>query len=325
MKRRILTIIVMITLVGVGLMRFYNDGFYFYKFANASPGMLEVEYLGDPISGPIFSVQNMLPGDCEEREVIVRNASSNNFDVFVKSENEQDPDNLSSQIDWEIKKESTVLLSDILKNYYSDNDGISLGNFAGGTEAHIFFKGCFKPEAGNEYQNTMTQFDLVFVTEFGHTPPHQDIPAECAHLNIKKFIIGNNGNNHLFGSSKSDFIDGRGGNDHIWGLSSDDCLVGGEGNDSIWAGSGNDMVLGNNGNDTLRGESGEDKIWGHAGNDSIFGGSGDDELFGNEGNDNIHADAGSDKLDGGANTDTLHGGTGVDTCVAGESNSSCEL
>ncbi|CAA9423919.1 MAG: hypothetical protein AVDCRST_MAG64-3050, partial [uncultured Phycisphaerae bacterium] len=77
-------------------------------------------------------------------------------------------------------------------------------------------------------------------------------------------IRGNNGDNALKGTPRSDRICGLGGNDVIRGLSGNDTLVGG---------AGRDQLLGSFGNDTLDSEDGV------RGNDTLDGGQGRDRFI----------------------------------------------
>ena len=77
-------------------------------------------------------------------------------------------------------------------------------------------------------------------------------------------IRGNNGDNVLKGTPRSDRICGLGGNDVIRGLSGNDTLVGG---------AGRDQLLGSFGNDTL---DSKDGVWG---NDILDGGQGRDRFI----------------------------------------------
>ncbi len=249
MKKKIILFSI---ILAIGIFAFVQNSL---SFAQASGGF-EITYLGDPIHGPIFNIHNMLPGDCFVREVKAKNNGSSPTEFSVRSINEEDNDDLSTQIDFEIKEGITLLFSNTLKNFYNTNS-VSLGTINAGAEKTYVFKACFKISAGNEYQDTKTEFDLKFSTKDGETP--HELPAECKNLRIEKFIIGNSGNNHLEGSSKRDFISGLGGNDQIRGNSDQDCLVGGEGNDVLRGGSGNDFLDGGPGNDTLFGNSGQDK------------------------------------------------------------------
>lgn len=274
------------------------------KFASAASTLFKVEFLGDEIDGgPIFQVSNMLPGDCEEREVVVTNIGSGNLEIFVRSENEVN-NNLADALSWEIKKDVTPIYTSQLTTYYADNSPLSVGTFAP-NESHTYhFKACFDINAGNEYQNTSTMFDLIFYSKNGHST---NLPPECRDMKIKNFIIGDEGNNTLKGTNKSDFIDGKGGNDQIFGDNEGDCLVGGPGNDKIDGQNGDDIIIGGDGNDTIDSGNGPDKVWG------------------GPGNDNIKGQNGPDYLNGGPDIDTINGGLSPDTCVEGENLISCEL
>lgn len=90
---------------------------------------------------------------------------------------------------------------------------------------------------------------------------------------------GNNLNNSLLGNEGNNYLYGLDGNDTLDGSSGDDYLVGGDGNDSLSGGLGNDNLLGGNGNDSLSGGDGDDYLYGEAGNNIIDGGAGKDILL----------------------------------------------
>ncbi|HEY9619963.1 MAG TPA: glycerophosphodiester phosphodiesterase family protein [Crinalium sp.] len=131
-------------------------------------------------------------------------------------------------------------------------------------------------------------------------------------------IGGNNGNNKINGTNRSDTIFGDtslfgpGGNDTIRSQSESDRVFAGSGNDTVKAGSGNDIIYGGSGDDTLDGESGNDKLYGEAGNDKLKGGTGDDQLYGGAGNDSLYGGSGNDLLKGGDGIDILKGEKGDD-------------
>jgi len=56
-------------------------------------------------------------------------------------------------------------------------------------------------------------------------------------------IVGDEGNNRLFGTDADDLIYGRGGKDFLSGGAGDDILAGGAGNDTLVGGEGNDQFL----------------------------------------------------------------------------------
>ena len=95
-------------------------------------------------------------------------------------------------------------------------------------------------------------------------------------------LIGQNGNDLLFGGASGDIVVANGGKDYIEGAA---------------------------GNDTISAGDGADEVRGGVGNDGIAGGAGDDRLFGG---------AEDDRLEGGLGSDVLDGGSGFDTYVYSE-------
>jgi Ca2+-binding RTX toxin-like protein len=63
----------------------------------------------------------------------------------------------------------------------------------------------------------------------------------------KATIVGNSGNNNVYGTEKNDVIYAGAGNDAIYGRGGDDLICGGDGADTIHGGPGNDMVFGGRG------------------------------------------------------------------------------
>ena len=143
-------------------------------------------------------------------------------------------------------------------------------------------------------------------------------------------LIGDGGNNIIFGADGDDLLIGRGGADTLRGSKGDDRLDGGTGNDLAMAGIGDDTVYGGEGEDTLLGGSGDDRLYGDDGNDTIYGGSGadhiyggtgndvieggdgEDHIYGNGGNDRLYADEGASRIWGGAGDDIIHGSDSKD-------------
>jgi Ca2+-binding RTX toxin-like protein len=64
-------------------------------------------------------------------------------------------------------------------------------------------------------------------------------------------IRGNNNDNTLHGTSRSDDIEGLDGNDKLFGLAGNDDLEGGNGNDLLDGGAGNNDLEGGLGNDVF--------------------------------------------------------------------------
>ena len=353
------------TVVAILLLPFVFFGLY--KVISDKPsnvkafGQLTVD-LGVPSGDPIFVVHNMLPGDCENREVKITNGGDEDTHVAVRSANVEDTDNLSTVLSMLITENSTTLYSDSLANFFVASgtlDGVPLSTLSPLETKTYNFKVCFDQNAGNDFQNTRVVFDLIF----GEVISPFTLPDECKELTgIITFVVeGTEGDDDIRATHENELILGFGGDDELDGNGGDDCIVGGEGKDEIDGGQGKDIILGGAGNDDIDGGqgndiiyggdekdeidggSGEDIIYGNAGddeidgrshndliyggsgNDILDGGSGEDDIYGEEGDDTIDGSTQNDFLDGGADTDDLDGGTGTDTCVNGETLDDCEL
>lgn len=327
-------------------------------------GHLDVDF-GVPEPDPIFVVNNMLPGDCETRPIIVTNTDDEMAsNLAIRSDNEVDNDNLSSVMNVKITENATELYSDTLQNFFiaSDGiDGVALSLLSPSETKTYQMEVCFDSSAENEFQNTSVIFDLIVgevISEFG-------LPAECSELEgiITQVVEGTEGDDDIRATNANELILGFGGDDKLDGNNGDDCIVGGDGNDEIdggdendiivgglgdddidggsdndiiWGGEGiddikggseDDLIYGQDGNDVIDGQSGSDTIYGGSGNDDLDGGSGNDFIFGESGDDELDGSSGVDYLDGGPGVDFLRGGTNSpDQCINGETNHfSCEI
>ena len=83
----------------------------------------------------------------------------------------------------------------------------------------------------------------------------------------------------------NDILVGDAGDDTLFGQGGADILSGGDGNDSLYGGTGNDSLSGDAGNDYLHGGLGTDTLDGGAGNDTLIGGLGEDILTGGDDHD----------------------------------------
>jgi Ca2+-binding RTX toxin-like protein len=161
---------------------------------------------------------------------------------------------------------------------------------------------------------------------------------------------------NVYGSNYADVIVGNAGDNKLWGYDGDDQLSGGAGNDELVGGAGNDLLIGGAGADWFVGGTGtdtvsyegssagvsvyltsgvtsfsgdaqgdtcygienaigsshDDSLSGDDDNNELRGLGGDDWLHGNEGNDLLFGSEGNDTLIGGAGADTLDGGNGND-------------
>ncbi len=105
-----------------------------------------------------------------------------------------------------------------------------------------------------------------------------------------------------------DSLIGNLGDDTIYGLDDDDTLEGGDGNDLLYGGIDEDSLSGGAGNDRLFGEAGDDTVDGGAGNDLITDGAGNDSAVGGADRDTFVGGNAGDDVDGsetGDDFDTL--------------------
>ncbi|SFT93931.1 Ca2+-binding protein, RTX toxin-related [Pseudovibrio denitrificans] len=137
-------------------------------------------------------------------------------------------------------------------------------------------------------------------------------------------IVGDDGNNGLYGFGGNDHLEGGAGDDWLNAYGSgSDYLDGGTGNDTVryrWASSAVTVDLTDQSNNTgdaagdvyvsienimgtdkhsdhLTGDANANKIYGYGGNDTMFGGAGDDTLLGGDGDDT---------MEGGVDSDTFY-------------------
>ena len=137
-------------------------------------------------------------------------------------------------------------------------------------------------------------------------------------------IVGNSGDNTLYGLGGEDYLNGGAGDDLIFGGAGLDQIDGSTGDDFADGGTGDDFIFGRSGRDYLVGGEGQDTIDGGADNDTLYGGADNDTLKGGEGSDYLKGGDGADKLYGGAGNDTLStdrndavldGGEGSDSVI----------
>lgn len=318
---------------------------------------------GVPESNPIFVVNNMAPGDCQDHTVSITNNASISRDVAVRGVRTSGTNALETSLQLTIEKTGTGVVygPTVLDQFFTDSSGadaVALSTQTSGNTSSYKFTVCFPTSAGNAFQNAIVIFDLSIGVAVS-------IPAEClqniANLDTTHPIFGtadsdkikgNGGNNVIFGlegndqidggsgndciiggdgneritdSSGNDVIFGNAGNDYIDSGSGNDLVNGGEGNDHLIGGSNNDIIFGGIGEDHLEGGSNNDELHGGTENDLIEGGSGLDQLFGEDGNDNLKGGSDNDFLDGGVGGGTLNGDSGTDRCINGAPKIKCEI
>lgn len=125
-------------------------------------------------------------------------------------------------------------------------------------------------------------------------------------------LFGRWGNDALYGGAGNDTLDGGYGDDHLHGEAGDDTITGRYGDDYLYGDAGTDRMDGGRGADHAEGGLGVDFIKGGAGADWIDGGGDGDYLEGEEGNDWLSGGRGDDAVDGGIGADWIYGGAGDD-------------
>ena len=228
---------------------------------------------------------------------------------------------------------------------------------------------------GQDFMTGGAGDDVYFVSQFS------DVVAESVGGGIDRvvstssFILSDHVENltltgaaghNGFGNGLANSIIGNSGNDALYGYGGNDTLIGGLGNDDLYGGSGSDSLVGGLGDDFLNGELGIDSMVGGAGDDyykvdvvgdivielagqgidtiestfnfslaalgnienlslgsTAFNGTGNalnNRIIGNFNSNNLNGAAGNDALYGSAGTDILNGGLGNDTLFGGTDN-----
>ena len=320
--------------------------------ANLRRGHSTAEAVGDlnidwgVTSGqPIFTIENLLPGDIETRTVKITNNASVIRPIGVRGIKTSETAALATVLEIVVQADGVDLYGGIsptgiktLTEFFTESsgsDGIPLFNLSPGITKFVSFIVYFKPESGNQFQTASVVFDLQIGIAY-------HLPEECQQIKFSgPPIFGTEGNDSIKGTNKNDLIIGFEGDDRIDGSNGDDCLIGGPGNDrldgsngedQIYGGEGNDLIDAGNGvdlvdagpgDDTVFGSNGDDRIFGRSGNDKLYGGNGKDYLEGNEGDDRFEGGNGNDTLIGGPGLDWATGDLGVDTCET-ETRIKCE-
>ncbi|MEA5497023.1 calcium-binding protein [Limnoraphis robusta Tam1] len=98
------------------------------------------------------------------------------------------------------------------------------------------------------------------------------------------------------------------GDDTAYGAAfADDLIIGNQGEDVIYGSGGQDSLFGGQDRDLMSGDIGNDSIFGNRDNDALIGGEGDDLMFGGQGNDFISGSLGNDTLSGDQGRDFISG------------------
>lgn len=285
-------------------------------------GDLMVDW-GVPDGNPIFVVNNIVPGDMEQRTVHVENGASTNRPVGVRGVKTSETGDLSNVLLMVISENGTELYGGTsstgpktLAQFFSDSagpNGIPLSTLGPGNDTHYTFEVEFNENAGNEFQGKSVVFDLKIGIAVS-------VPEECRHIQNLNPIFGTENRDVIHGTNKNDLIFAFEGNDVVNSSNGNDCVVGGPGDDIVHGSNGKDVLFGNEGDDRIDGSNGDDLIFGGEGNDIINGSNGNDIIEGGEGNDKIKGDNGNDNIDGGNGNDKIEAGNGNDLVNGGDGN-----
>lgn len=345
MKKRIFAIIFVLSLIFLitalyGKFNLFAKPSYVYAV-----GDLTVDWGGGVLEGqPIFSVNNMFPGQTESHTVTITNDASSARPVGIRAVQNSDTGNIASKINIIISSGGVDLYggtlgSKSLADFFADStlpSFVSLTTLSSGESKSFEINANFDEDANNLFQGKTVNFDIKIGVAV-------NVPLECSNINFAGDpIFGTENNDTLFGTNGNDLIIGLEGNDNLFGSNGMDCIIGGLGADKINGGNGKDYLFGSDGNDDINGSNNEDQIFGESGNDKINGSNGDDRIFGgsgkdkidgsngddyiegNEGNDEIKGSNGDDMLLGGLDVDKTNGELGTDSCN-GENRISCEV
>jgi serralysin len=99
------------------------------------------------------------------------------------------------------------------------------------------------------------------------------------------------------------------------GSDSRDYMIGNTGNNILY---GDNLSTGLGGNDTISADEGQDTVYGGAGSDELSGMEGNDLIYGDDGIDTIYGGSEIDTVEGGAGADSLSGGASIGDTVSYE-------
>lgn len=164
-KRRLIFITICAVIAGVGLAIIQK-----HKSSERveAAGDLFITYLDAPLSGPIFDLSDVKPGDCYEREIKVKNDGKKSRLVLVigdRTGGEGTDPSLEEGLLIEISENGTILYNGgkTLAQFFADSAlGLPLSTVNKNTHKIYKFKICLPEEAGNEYQKKSVVFDLIF-------------------------------------------------------------------------------------------------------------------------------------------------------------------
>jgi len=277
MKKEILKLTVVFVVLGV--IAFYvKNNFHLFAHVNRvdAAGALTFE-LGVPNGQPIFTFNNIAPGDSQTHTITVHNGDKTARTVSVKGVKTSGTGGLEGGMDIVISENGTDIYGGTsgtgektLAQFFQDSqstNGVELTSVEKNTSTSYIFTVTFDPQSGNQYQNTSITFDLQFGI-------FTNIPLACGTMKFSKTLYGTNGSDRLTTGSGNTLIISFEGNDRITLGSGRSCVVAGNGDNVIRAGSGKEIIMVGDGDNKITGGSGNEAIIIGNGNNTITGGSG---------------------------------------------------
>jgi hypothetical protein len=125
-----------------------------------------------PLTGAIFNEANFLPGSGVTRFIKVTNNSGQSQRIAIEAINENDGDNLASQMSLVIKQGGTTIFNNTLKKFF-DQGATYLSDLSNGASTVYDLTVTFNSDANNNYQAKLLGFDILVGfegTEGGTTP-----------------------------------------------------------------------------------------------------------------------------------------------------------
>jgi len=159
MNRLIKTILIVLTAV-------FGTWFLLAPFANATVIPLIVEYWSEtennwlPLSAPIFSETNFLPGGNVTRLVRVINNSGATQRIATQPLNITDPNHLGDVLNLVIKEGATTLYNNALSTFLANGEAY-LSNLANGANTQYDFTVSFYSGTQNTFQGKSLGFDIL--------------------------------------------------------------------------------------------------------------------------------------------------------------------
>src|SRR3989304_2133677 len=159
-KKRLITIAALVLIGAIGLQNTWFG--LFDKNTTYAAGDLNITWDGVPDGDPIFVVENMLPGDTEDRDVDVANGGSVPRDVGVRGVKTEETASFAAILDFVISEGGSDLYGGTsptgpktLQEFFDEStgpNGLFLSNLGKGDTTTYNFLAKFPSSAGNECQ-----------------------------------------------------------------------------------------------------------------------------------------------------------------------------